>query len=117
VPATSPGHGYEPAAGSLPFAVACEAVAVREICSAIQQFAGTTAGMPALMAPRPFLVSGGAPDRPVHWIALNRTIEVNKLLGRENRVAMTMRDGHSPTVESNAQVYAFLEHFLKEKRD
>jgi hypothetical protein len=69
----------------------------------------------ALMAPRPFLVSGGAQDRPVHWIPLNHTIEVNKLLGRENRVAMTMRDGHSPTVESNAQVYAFLEHFLMNK--
>lgn len=69
----------------------------------------------ALMAPRPFLVSGGAQDRPIHWTALNHTIEVNKLLGHTGRVAMTMRDGHSPTKESNAQVIAFLEHFLKAK--
>jgi dienelactone hydrolase len=68
----------------------------------------------ALMAPRPFLVSGGAQDRPVHWTTLNHTIRVNALLGHSNRVAMTMRDGHSPTAESNAQVYAFFEHFLKE---
>jgi hypothetical protein len=69
----------------------------------------------ALMAPRPFLVSGGAQDRPEHWIALNHSIEVNKLLGHKNRVAMTMRDGHTPTAESNAQVYAFFEHFLKDR--
>lgn len=68
----------------------------------------------ALMVPRPFLVSGGAQDRPVHWIALNHTIRVNALLGHSNRVAMTMRDGHSPTPESNAQVYAFFEHFLRD---
>ncbi|RIK84812.1 MAG: sialidase [Planctomycetota bacterium] len=67
----------------------------------------------ALMAPRPFLVSGGGQDRPVHWTALNHTITVNELLGHERRVAMTMRDGHSPTAEANAQVYAFFEHFLK----
>jgi dienelactone hydrolase len=70
----------------------------------------------ALMAPRPFLVSGGAQDRPTHWTALNHSIEINKLLGHTNRVAMTMRDGHTPTAESNAQVYAFLEYFLREKR-
>ena len=68
----------------------------------------------ALMAPRSFLVSGGAQDRPEHWKALNHAIAVNELLGRTGRVAMTMRDGHTPTVESNAQVYAFLEHFLRE---
>lgn len=67
----------------------------------------------ALMAPRPFLVSGGAQDRPEHWTALNHSIAVNELLGRTGRVAMTMRDGHTPTAESNVQVYAFLEHFLK----
>ena len=70
----------------------------------------------ALMAPRPFLVSGGAQDRPVHWLALNHTIAVNKFLGCDRRVAMTMRAGHNPTPESNAQVYAFFEHFLKEAR-
>jgi hypothetical protein len=69
----------------------------------------------ALMAPRPFLVSGGAQDRPEHWMALNHAIAVNEFLGRTGRVAMTMRDGHTPTVESNAQVHAFLEHFLKDR--
>jgi len=68
----------------------------------------------ALMAPRPFLVSGGAQDRPDHWTALNHTIAVNEVLGHTGRVAMTMRDGHTPTAESNAQAFAFLEHFLKQ---
>jgi acetyl esterase/lipase len=67
----------------------------------------------ALMPPRPFLVSGGAQDRPEHWEALNHAIAVNEFLGHSGRVAMTMRDGHTPTTQSNAQVYAFLEHFLK----
>ena len=67
----------------------------------------------ALMAPRAFLVSGGAQDRPPHWMALNHAIALNAFLGHTGRVAMTMRDGHSPTIESNAQVYAFFEHFLK----
>eukprot|EP00913_Durusdinium_trenchii_P010900 g10229.t1 len=72
----------------------------------------------ALMAPRPFLVSGGAEDRPQRWVPLNHTIAVNKLLGYRNRVAMTNRKGHSPTEESNAQIYAFFERFLllKENR-
>jgi hypothetical protein len=67
----------------------------------------------ALMAPRPFLVSGGAEDRPERWKALNHAIAVNRLLGQENRVAMTNRKGHSPTEESNEQLYLFFEHFLK----
>jgi dienelactone hydrolase len=67
----------------------------------------------ALMAPRPFLVSGGAQDRPEHWTALNHAIALNEFLGHTGRVAMTMRDGHTPTSESNAQATAFLEHFLK----
>ncbi len=66
----------------------------------------------ALMAPRPFLVSGGSEDQPERWKALNRSIEVNKLLGCANRVAMTNRRGHSPTAESNEQIYTFLEHVL-----
>ncbi len=66
----------------------------------------------ALMAPRPFLVSGGAEDRPQRWKALNHTIAVNRLLGVENRVAMTNRQGHSPTEESNEQLYLFFEHCL-----
>lgn len=66
----------------------------------------------ALMAPRPFLVSGGSEDQPERWKALNHSITVNKLLGYTNRVAMTNRKGHSPTAESNEQIYRFLEHFL-----
>jgi dienelactone hydrolase len=67
----------------------------------------------ALMAPRPFLVSGGSEDPPERWKALNHSIAVNRLLGYGNRVAMTNRKGHSPTAESNEQIYAFFEHFLK----
>jgi Alpha/beta hydrolase family len=67
----------------------------------------------ALMAPRPFLVSGGSEDPPERWKALNHAIAVNRLLGYEQRVAMTNRSGHAPTIESNEQVYVFLEYFLK----
>jgi dienelactone hydrolase len=67
----------------------------------------------ALMAPRPFLVSGGSEDGPERWKALNHTIAINKLLGYTNRVAMTNRKGHSPNRESNEKIYLFLEHFLK----
>lgn len=67
----------------------------------------------ALMAPRPFLVSGGAEDTPSRWEALNHTVEVNKLLGHENKVAMTNRIEHSPNPESNEQIYLFFEYFLK----
>ena len=67
----------------------------------------------ALMAPRPLLVSGGSEDRPERWRALNHAVAVNKLLGHTHRVAMTNRPGHTPTAESNEQMYLFLEHFLK----
>lgn len=70
----------------------------------------------ALMAPRPFLVSGGSEDQLERWKALNHSVEVNKLLGHTNRVAMTNRKEHSPTVESNEQIYIFLEHFLTSPR-
>jgi hypothetical protein len=69
----------------------------------------------ALMAPRPFLVSGGSEDFPARWPALNHAIAVNKLLGYENRVAMTNRKDHAPNEESNAQIYAFFEWWLKRK--
>jgi hypothetical protein len=68
----------------------------------------------ALMAPRPFLVSGGAEDGPSRWTALNHAVAVNDLLGAKNRVAMTNRKGHSPTDESNEQLYLFFEHALKQ---
>ncbi|MBL9199598.1 MAG: prolyl oligopeptidase family serine peptidase [Opitutaceae bacterium] len=67
----------------------------------------------ALMAPRPFLVSGGSEDGPARWVALNHAVAVNRLLGHTDRVAMTNRPAHSPTDESNAQAFAFLAHFLR----
>ena len=70
----------------------------------------------ALMAPRPFLVSGGSEDRPERWKALNHTVAVNRLLKHTNRVAMTNRKAHSPTPESNEQIYLFLEHFLAKQQ-
>lgn len=67
----------------------------------------------ALMAPRPFLVSGGDVDGgAARWQALNHAVAVNRLLGHENRVALTSRPAHQPTAESNEQAYLFLEHFL-----
>jgi hypothetical protein len=69
----------------------------------------------ALIAPRPFLVSGGAEDPPQRWKALNHLIAVNKFLGTENRVAMTNRKQHSPDAESNDALYAFFEWALKAK--
>lgn len=66
----------------------------------------------ALMAPRPFLVSGGSEDPPERWRALNHAAAVNKVLGCEHRVAMTNRPGHDPTDESNEQIHRFLEYAL-----
>jgi dienelactone hydrolase len=66
----------------------------------------------ALMAPRPFLVSAGTADLPERWTALNHAVAVNKLLGYANRVAMTTRDGHTPTEDANEQVYRFFEWSL-----
>jgi dienelactone hydrolase len=67
----------------------------------------------ALMAPRPFMISGGSEDQPERWKALNHTAAVNRLLGYSDRVAMTNRKGHTPTDESNEQIYLFFEHFLR----
>jgi hypothetical protein len=67
----------------------------------------------ALMAPRPFLVSGGSEDSPARWIPLNHTVAVNRMLGYENRVGMTNRPEHSPNAGSNDQIYSFFEYFLK----
>jgi hypothetical protein len=67
----------------------------------------------ALMAPRPFLVSGGSEDQPERWKALNHAIAVNTLLGRHDRVAMTNRPMHEPTAESNEIMCLFFEYFLK----
>lgn len=66
-----------------------------------------------LMAPRPFLVSGGSEDPPERWHVLEHSRRVHRLLGQENRVFMTNRPEHSPNPESNAVLVAFFEHFLK----
>lgn len=70
----------------------------------------------ALMAPRPFLVSGGYSDGPERWIPLNHTIAVNHLLGYANRVGMTNRDKHDPNPESNETLYTFFEWYLSPER-
>lgn len=67
----------------------------------------------ALMAPRPFLVSGGSSDPIERWVPLNHTIKVYQLLGYNNRVAMTNRIEHSPNEESNEILYSFFEWSLK----
>jgi len=67
----------------------------------------------ALMAPRPFLVSGGAEDPLMRWGALSMTVAVNEFLGYKNRVAMTNRIKHEPNDESNGLAYLFFEYFLK----
>ncbi|HYE21865.1 MAG TPA: prolyl oligopeptidase family serine peptidase [Tepidisphaeraceae bacterium] len=67
----------------------------------------------ALLAPRPFFVSGGAEDPPARWIPLNHSVAVNKVLGVEGRVGMQNRPAHGPNAEANEVVYAFFEHFLK----
>lgn len=67
----------------------------------------------ALMAPRPVLVSGGTEDPPANWRALNHLREVNRVLGLENRVAMTARRGHIPTPEALELELNFLEYWLK----
>ncbi|GEM_PF-2140445 len=38
---------------------------------------------------------------------------INDVPGKPNRVAMTNRLDRAPNLESNAVIYAFLEHFLK----
>ncbi len=67
----------------------------------------------ALMAPRPFLVTGGAEDPPARWKSLHHAIEVNRVLGFESRVAMHNRPAHDPTAEANEAAYRFLEAVLK----
>ena len=66
----------------------------------------------ALIAPRPFFVSGGAEDPPERWVALNHAVAVNALLGATERVGMSNRATHDPTALSNAQLVAFFEHAL-----
>ncbi len=67
----------------------------------------------ALIAPRPFFVSGGAEDSVERWVPLNHLVGINKLLGVEKRVGMTNRPMHDPNEESNKQLCDFFEYFLK----
>ena len=69
-----------------------------------------------LMAPRPFLVSGGEEDPPSRWAVLNHAVRVNEILGKTDRVAMTNRASHTPTKESNEQIYQFFEYWLGQVR-
>lgn len=67
----------------------------------------------ALMAPRPFLVSGGSEDPVTQWRALNHTVAVNNLLGMKNKVAMSNRPLHDPNDESNDVIIKFFRYFLE----
>jgi len=67
----------------------------------------------ALMAPRPFFVSGGSEDPPERWRALHHSIEVNRLLGQDGRVSMHNRALHEPDEESNELIYRFFERELR----
>lgn len=67
----------------------------------------------ALMAPRPFLVSGGAEDPVTQWKPLNHSVAVNKLLGKKERVAMTNRPDHALNEEACERIYDFFEYYLK----
>lgn len=70
----------------------------------------------ALIAPRPFLVSGGSEDPPSRWVALNHLRAVDQLLGYTKRVALTARPAHMPTPQSNEQIYAFFDYFLQGRK-
>ena len=70
----------------------------------------------ALMAPRPFLVSGGSEDTEKRWIPLNHSIVVNQLLGYHERVAMSNRKDHAPDETSNEIIYAFFSYFLNSRK-
>ena len=69
----------------------------------------------ALMAPRPFLVSGGSEDTEERWIPLNHSIAVNRLLGYSNRVAMSNREKHDPNEDSNEILCTFFTYYLNNK--
>lgn len=65
-----------------------------------------------LMAPRPFLVSGGAEDPVDRWVPLNYSLRANELFGVKNRVGMSNRKEHAPNEESNEILYSFFEYYL-----
>jgi lysophospholipase L1-like esterase len=65
-----------------------------------------------LMAPRPFLVSGGSEDPEERWIPLKYSLQANEMYEAENRVGMSNRPHHAPTPESNEIIYSFFEYYL-----
>ena len=69
----------------------------------------------ALMAPRPFFVSGGEEDPPSRWSALSHSVRVNELLGYSSRVGMSNRKEHSPDAAPNQAVVDFFVHFIGDK--
>jgi hypothetical protein len=71
----------------------------------------------ALMAPRPFFVSGGSEDPPSRWGLLNLVREVYALLGAGGKVGMHNRPAHPPTPESTDLVCDFLVHFLGQSQN
>jgi dienelactone hydrolase len=71
----------------------------------------------SLMAPRPFFVSAGSPDHdPALWRALNHLARLNRTLGYENRIGMSNRPPHSPSLSDNEDIYRFFDVFLKNRR-
>ena len=70
----------------------------------------------ALICPRPFFVSGGAEDPVSRWTALNHSVAVNRLLGVEKRVGMSLRPEHKISPEASSQIADFFVHFLGGKR-
>jgi hypothetical protein len=68
-----------------------------------------------LMAPRPFLVSGGSEDFPSRWTDLNRVREAYTVQKVPALAGMHNRPLHEPTEESNALAYRFMVWALKER--
>ena len=69
----------------------------------------------ALICPRPVLLAGGTEDPPENWRALNHLVEINRVLGYKDRVAMTHRATHVPTAEALEKTLLFLEYHLRLK--
>jgi hypothetical protein len=67
----------------------------------------------ALMAPRPFFVSGGSEDPPNRWLLLNQIRKVYQLLNAEGKVGMHNRPLHEPTEEALDLITSFFVANLK----
>jgi hypothetical protein len=67
----------------------------------------------ALMAPRPFFVSGGSEDPPNRWLLLNHIVRVYRLLGAQGKVGMHNRPLHEPTQDAVELITDFFVANLK----